>query len=721
MFISTFLRVTILVSIVLWSLNVHAQMADTTQAKIDSLTRIIPSLKAAQKIEALRSLATRYVFIDANNAIELNREALTEARAINYNKSNLIHSLQIFCFVITGAYDSAESHYQKALALTPPGDKALSGIYTNAGSLYLSSGQYATALTLYHNAQDVAEKHKDQRQLVTISTNLALVYERLGNYKKAIAFDSMAYNLAFKLKKQELINLALNNLGAHLKHEKLFKESLEVFKKVNKATLSPYLQGLLYLNLAELKFKLLDVDSTIVYGLQALDIFKQQYSQSNIAGAYLVLSKAELNRKNIVKAEEYALLAYASVRERKINVEIQGATFLLMKIYLQKNNLKDAKLYEEEYHAISNSLDTEDQAKATIEALTKYNTEKKEQENEILKRDQELKAEQLTRQRYVMVYIGTALLLVIILLIIAYRSYKLKQKTNAILRQQKQSIKQQNNDLEETLAELRATQEQLVHSEKMASLGQLTAGIAHEINNPLAFIQAGADSLKGNVKSLKKVLDEYELLTSENFVTQSEKIQHLKKQLYFHELIPELQSIAETIKIGTTRTATIIAGLNRFSRKGKEDLVLKDVSAIMDETLILVQGQIHQKIKLIRNYSSGIIVECRPVEIGQVFVNIIINAIHAIKESGEITLQCVKTNTHAEISIGDTGDGISPEVLSKIFDPFFTTKDVGKGTGLGLSITHGIIKSHGGTITVNSAVGVGTTFTITLPLEQPKA
>lgn len=684
----------------------YAQAPDSLAQRADSVEHQLGTITGEKKIEALKWLTAYYTHTNADKAIEHTRNAIAEAKTIGYEKLNTLHTTQIFSFVIVGQYDSAEHHLQQALALTREDDPLLSTIYMNAGSLYLRSGNYSAALSNYHRAQAVAERTDNQNQLMRIYVNTAVVYEMLKDYKKAIAFDSLGYNMAVKLNSKASANLALSNLGEHLQLNGMLPEALLVFKKAEKNSLlspsSDYTLALIYSNMAAIKLKLNNPDSAVYYALQSLTRFEKQNSQSHITGIKRILAAAELKRGNVPKAEQYAMQAYTSARERNVASEIQPAVFILLKINLQKNNTAAADRFEREYLALSDSLEKDNQVKAVLELQTKYDIERRDKENEILKREQQLQKSQLNRQRQIILYVAIVLILVVILLVLAYRSYRQKRRTN--------------KQLQQTLLQLNETQAQLIHSEKMASLGQMTAGIAHEINNPLTFIETGITELEYTTGGLKKIIAAYTALTPENFEQQTQKITKLKKEVYYDDLLPDLDNTIKAIKIGSHRTSSIIKSLQRFSRKETGGFELRDVSEIMDETLLLIQSETKNKVEVVREYHTKTNIECRPVELGQVFMNLLLNAIHA--GSKLITITILQETNHLAVRVTDTGSGIAPEVLSKIFDPFFTTKDIGKGTGLGLSVTHGIIKNHGGDISVKSEVNVGTTFTILLPVKQ---
>ncbi len=289
-------------------------------------------------------------------------------------------------------------------------------------------------------------------------------------------------------------------------------------------------------------------------------------------------------------------------------------------------------------------------------------------------------------------------------------------------------IHQQKEEIQATLDNLQETQTQLLESDKMASLGQLTAGIAHEINNPINFVYAGINSLKANINDVLEVLDAYAEVTPENVEEQLQEVNNLKEDIEYEEVIEEMQELADSIKRGAERTAEIVNGLRTFSRLDEDDLKTADVHENLDATLSILRNQYKDHIEIIKEYGDIPSIDCYPGKLNQVFMNIIANAVQAMPDKGTITLSTRKTKLQEGsyeregviISIKDSGAGMPEAVKKRIFEPFFTTKEVGKGTGLGLSITHSIMEKHQGRIEVESEMGKGTEFKLILPVHPSK-
>jgi signal transduction histidine kinase len=286
-------------------------------------------------------------------------------------------------------------------------------------------------------------------------------------------------------------------------------------------------------------------------------------------------------------------------------------------------------------------------------------------------------------------------------------------------------VKQRTAALQESNEHLKRTQAQLVSAEKMASLGQLTAGIAHEINNPINFITSNIAPLRRNIGEIVEVMQEYRRVDPAQAAAQLADLRVREERLGISESIAELDDIINSIAEGSTRTAEIVRGLRNFSRLDESDLKDADLNEGLRSTLAVLQPQFKDKVDIRLELGALPKVECFPGKVNQVFMNILTNGAQATlaRMDGrprEVVATTRDLGDQVEVVITDTGVGMSPEVQARIFDPFFTTKAVGEGTGLGLSIVYGIIEDHHGSIAVESTPGVGTTFRIQLPIHQQR-
>lgn len=269
--------------------------------------------------------------------------------------------------------------------------------------------------------------------------------------------------------------------------------------------------------------------------------------------------------------------------------------------------------------------------------------------------------------------------------------------------------------------ELQEAHHQLLQSEKMASIGQLAAGVAHEINNPIGFINSNFGSLEAYLRSLMQVIDayeKYEPLMAAQFPDQLQSIATLKKEVELEYLKDDVFTLLDESKEGLMRVKKIVQDLKDFSHVGAAEWQFADLQAGIDSTLNIVSNEIKYKAKVVKEYAQLPDIECLPLELNQVFMNMLVNAAHAIDDFGEITIRTGLQDETVWVEFCDNGSGISPENCKRIFDPFFTTKPIGKGTGLGLSLSYGIVQKHKGRIEVESSIGKGTRFRIWLPIKQ---
>ena len=294
------------------------------------------------------------------------------------------------------------------------------------------------------------------------------------------------------------------------------------------------------------------------------------------------------------------------------------------------------------------------------------------------------------------------------------------------------------SESEEELKRLQATQSQVIHTTKLASLGQMVAGVAHEINTPLGFV-------KSNVEVIGELLDDYRTLVQQydtavqyclqpvDLIFGADKssldklVKHVEEarrklfeartNLEKSPLLKDAKELLTDASDGLGQLSSLVLNLKGFSRVDRDGMDTVDLNEGVESALMIAQHQLRDRIKVVKNLQPLPKVRCMPSQMNQVFLNLITNAGQAIDGEGTLTIESKSDGKQVEISFADTGNGIPDDILPKIFDPFFTTKPVGEGTGLGLSIVHKILKGHGGSIKVRTTPKKGSVFTLTLPVD----
>ena len=297
-------------------------------------------------------------------------------------------------------------------------------------------------------------------------------------------------------------------------------------------------------------------------------------------------------------------------------------------------------------------------------------------------------------------------------------------------------------ETEEELKRLQATQSQVIHTTKLASLGQMVAGVAHEINTPLGFV-------KSNVEVIGDLLDDYRTLVKQydaavqyclqpvDLIFGADKssldklVKHVEEarrklfdartNLEKTSLLKDAKELLSDASEGLGQLGSLVLNLKGFSRVDRDGMDSMDLNEGVESTLMIAQHLLRDRVKVVKHLQPLPKVKCMPSQMNQVFLNLITNAAQAIDGNGTLTIDSKVVNNNIEISFADTGSGIADDILPKIFDPFFTTKQVGEGTGLGLSIVHKILKGHGGSIKVRTTPKKGSVFTLTLPLDAAAA
>lgn len=300
------------------------------------------------------------------------------------------------------------------------------------------------------------------------------------------------------------------------------------------------------------------------------------------------------------------------------------------------------------------------------------------------------------------------------------REKQIRKEAEQLLEDKSRELYQSMQALEKTLSDLKNSQNQLVQTEKMASLGVLAAGVAHEINNPIGYITSNFNSLKEGLQYIQEFMQQMQIVMENEEAAEviKEKWQHALTRYDLIFLLEDFVDLSDETSEGLTRVKQIVSDLRAFTREDTAEKVVVDINETLRGAINILENQTKYHANIVTKLSKLPKIMGFAGKLSQVFTNLISNANQAVDDEGSIHIFTEKTDEALLISVQDDGHGISDENMKNLFTPFFTTKPIGEGTGLGLSISHGIIEEHGGKILVSSKLDVGTIFTVSIPLSQ---
>lgn len=624
------------------------------------------------KINELLALAKHYDLADSLHLVlALVNEAVSLSQHQDLKKFNgLAHSAKGNYFTTTGEYiKGAEEHIFALRIFEELNDlNEEARCFKNLGMLYDKQHNLKKSLENYKHAYDLKLAQGDSDAVFTLVYLMGIIYGKYGN-------DSLALMMLDSAKKYSLM---------HSKTRRVGECDLET--------------GFVFLSENNL-------EKSVEHFENACTIFTGLDEKEGMARCQHGMAKISLEKGNPKEAldHESSSMAYFGTSPF-IDYKLESLkTF--SEIYSRLNDYPNAYAYLKRFTVVRDSLRIELSGREIGELMYQHNLDNKQLEMDWQKKN------------YLTLISGSVILLLLFIgLFYQSRSHnKEKEKQNLLL-------SDYNEKLEQALFDLKKTQTQLVQQEKLASLGQLTAGVAHEINNPINFVSSSIPSVRRNFEDIKTLIAEYEKLT----LVPEEKIkmEKLKQQLDIAASIEETDTLLKGISVGASRTSEIVKGLKNFSRTDEHEMRLSEINEGIESTVLLLSKKIVQKNILIEKKLSPIPqLFCFAGQLNQLWMNLLANALDAVDNNGKITISSGLSSTRqfVVVSVKDNGKGMTDEVKQKIFDPFFTTKDVGQGTGLGLSIAFGIVEKHKGKIEVFSKPGEGTEFKISIPfLEEDK-
>jgi signal transduction histidine kinase len=669
----------------------------------------------------LKKMAEAYHFMGMHqHGLQQAQQLLALARSLG-DSVEVAHALNNMGFALTHSkqYQEAIPLYVQAYLLDVQlhGEQRINpATLINLGIGYQQIGKYSDAIFHLLKARERLLRMGNKRKAMEVSDMLANTYFLKKDYYNARKACEESIELANQLKDPGLLKNAYltyskimqlsNNLETafeYFKQHLTYRDSIFQQEKQQQQRLAE-LQYRMERKDQEMRLRLVDEER------KDLELRRQQLENESLEKQLELLRneqsilafiqrQAQLEQEKALQAQ---VLARQQLEAEKNEREIR---FLLIQDSIQGLKIKEKDL------ARVNDLRT----------------------IELLEREREVKQLQLDRiqeaRKWGLAIIGL-FLIIFILIVIGFVNTR---KINLKLARQKEEIEQKNEEissqrdtlassyqeLESAHSKLKMAQSQLIESEKMASLGQLTAGIAHEINNPINFVSANISPLRRDIDDLLEVMAQVSELRGQQDLPP--RVQEVLKQceaLDVPFLLEEIHALLKGIEEGAARTKDIVLGLRNFSRLDEHDFKMADLHEGINSTLTILKSKMKDRITVHTHFGDIPKIECLPGQLNQVFVNIVGNACQAIQGKGELTITTQDLGEVVSVSFWDTGIGMDPETMNRIFEPFFTTKEVGEGTGLGLAIAYGIIEQHKGQIQVSSQPGAGSEFVLLLPKQQ---
>lgn len=680
----------------------------------DSLTSLLnKATEDTARVDLLNQLAVSYFDISPDDARKYSNEAMQLAEKAEYTRG-LAYALKNtgITYFLNADYVQTLDYWNQSLEQFEKVDdkKGIANILSNIGAVFSNGGDDAKALDFYLRALKYTEQTNDTLRLVTVLNNIGSVYiNNPFTHDTALNYYLKALPLCEKLGDNDAIGTITVNIGEIYLEKGNDSLALTYFQRSLKAYENsrnlPYSLN----DIARVYIKRKEYATAIAYHRQALELSEKLSARLEISQSYQGLANVYMQTNDLSKALEAYKNAERIAKEIAANYELEKIYRGLSNIYGQLHDYPNGYKYQRLLTSIKDTLYSAEKDKKVASLQFNFEIQKKQTEIDQLTRNKTMNDLELKTQRTVKNSLIAVLSLVLLLVFILFRNYRIKDKTNAQLDSQKK-------ELEHTLAELKTTQTQLIQSEKMASLGELTAGIAHEIQNPLNFVNNFSEVSTEMFDEMK---------------TELAAGNHAEVT----EIADDIQRNLDKILYHGRRADAIVKGMLQHSRTSSGKKEPADINAIADEYLRLAYHGLRAKDKSFNaeiktSFDKNIgIINIMPQDVGRVLLNLFNNAFYAVNEKKKLlaegyqpTIKITTTKLNGnniEVRVEDNGKGIPQHIISKIFQPFYTTKPTGQGTGLGLSLSYDIItKEHGGNIKVESKEGEGTTFTIHLPLTE---
>ncbi len=722
--------------------NSHCQIL----SRIDSLENLLSVHKKndEQRLETLLDLTKEYGYVSPDSGIIYGELALNISREMGDIISEML-SLRYLgvSYHFMDEYNNALAYYDSSLALAVISENkdGEGACLFNIGSVFEYIGDYNKALEYYLRSMKIKEETGDKGGYAYILVGIGNIYKQQRNYNLALEHFQKSHEINLELGLHNEIAYSLYNIGFTymLMNDletslEIHMKSLEIRKSINdKNGIAVSLEAI-----GKIYSRRSDYNMAVQYYTEALKVAQEIESRWIIISSMLNLGNIYTKTKKFDLALEYLENALEQALATESKELLRNSYESLAEYYSDVRDYNQSLEYYKLYTFMKDSIYYEESSKQIAEMQTIYETDKKDQEIKLAKAEIQRNEAEINKQNLQRNALTGGVLLFIVLMLVVYRSYRQKKQDNTLLTRQNaeinqkreeietqrdnleslnQQLKIQKETLQNTLKDLKQAQSQLVESDRMASLGQITGGIAHELNNPINFISGNVNPLKRDINDILRILAEYDsTIENKDLREQFVEVEALKEELDLSFLSQEIINLLEGIDTGARRSEQIVKGLRSFARMDGDKFTFADIHEGLDATLTLLENKTKEYIRINKLYGDIPKIKCLPAGLNQVFLNILTNSIQAIEGKGEISIETNTSGDCVNITLKDTGRGMAADVITHIFEPFYTTRAVGDGTGLGLSISYGIIERHQGKIEVKSEPGNGSEFTIILPV-----
>lgn len=669
-------------------------------------------------------------FTNAINEFETALEIIEELqlkREASYVQNN-IGELQL----LTGKHKEAAVMLNRSLStkVELQDEYGLAVTLNNLSKLHLKQGKLNRALDYGFQSLEKAKALHLKNEIINTSETLASVYAKMGNYQKAYEFKQLHSALqdsVFNEQTQKQINQMQTNYDLAKKEseiELLTKNNIikEKEDKIQKQWIGMLLGGVA---------ALIGIISTLIWYSQRLRKKSNLLAEQN---EQVILAKENTHKLSELGKQITSLLTVSAISRADYSKlkDLLPIDVVGIGIYYENRQVIEFEEVIESgtsFHKLEAPTNDGNMLSSWCfnhEKEILINNVEEEYEQYINRRPDMLGASRKTESVIYVPLIGSKKKLGVLTIQSfepnAYSQYHLDIVNNlalytAIALENAQAFQELRNAVDKLIS----AQEELLQARKMASIGELTKGIAHELNNPINFVLNGTELLHSRVQELLELTNAYAKFDSNLPAEEAKNLKSFKSLIEYDFMQNDLDTLLEDIKEGAKRSAKIVKGLQIFSLPDTGEFKYTDIHSGLEDALSLLGNQIRYKdIQVIKDYEEIGQLFLNPVEVNQVFVNLLTNAIQAVNGDGKIAIQTRLLGDHVKISVKDNGCGIPNEIQEKIFDPFFTTREAGEGTGLGLSIVYSIVKKHHGRLEVHSQQGDGAEFIIWLPKEQPE-